>query len=67
MILLDFLEGGKGIYFNAFEFHKLEEKNQGDHFSAHLIEVVVAHLRKKHGADIANGPSAAVSAQQVCI
>ena len=45
--------------------HKLEEKNQGDHVSAHLIEVVVSHLRKKHGANIANGPSAAVSAQQV--
>ena len=26
-----FSEGGKGVYFNAFELHKLEEKNQGDH------------------------------------
>ena len=30
----------------------------GDHLSAHLIEVVVAHLRKKNGADIANGQPA---------
>ena len=67
MILLIFLEGGKGIYFNAFEIKKLEEKNQADHVSAHLIEVVVSHLRKKHGADVPNGPSAAMSAQQVLI
>ena len=64
---IGFLEGGKGIYFNAFEIKKLEEKNQADHVSAHLIEVVVAHLRKKHGADVANGPSAAMNAQQVLI
>ena len=63
--IIRFLEGGKGIYFNAFEIQKLDEKNQGDHVSAHLIEVVVAHLRKKHGADVANGPSAAMSVQQV--
>jgi len=57
-------KGGKGIYFNAFEIKKLDEKNQADHVSAHLIEVVVAHLRKKNGADVANGPSAAMNAQQ---
>ena len=64
---IEFLEGGKGIYFNAFEIKKLDEKNQADHVSAHLIEVVVAHLRKKNGADVANGPSAAMNAQQVLI
>jgi len=38
----------------------LDEKDGqiGDHLSAHLIEVVVAHLRKKNGADIANGQPA---------
>lgn len=45
----------------------MDEKNQADHVSAHLIEVVVAHLRKKNGADVANGPSAAMNAQQVLI
>ena len=64
---IHFLEGGSGIYFNAFEIKKLDEKNQADHVTAHLIEVVVAHLRKKHGADVANGPSAAMNAQQVLI
>lgn len=57
-------KGGKGIYFNAFEIMKMEDKGQADHVSAHLIEVVVAHLRKKNGASVANGPSAAMSMQQ---
>jgi len=59
-------KGGNGIFFNAFEIKKLDEteKYEGDHVSAHLIEVVVAHLRKKHGADVAN-VQAAASGQQM--